>query len=79
MAFTAEQKSKVDAWLAENGKNAICSNCGSTQVIVHDYLHVYPVTVGGHATDRGLAVVNLGCKICGLVRSFDARAVGISP
>ena len=36
--LTAEQKSKVDAWLAKNGKNAICSK-GSTEVLVHDYLH----------------------------------------
>ena len=78
MAFTAEQKSKVDVWLAKNGKNAICSNCGSTEVLVHDYLHMHPVAVDGHATDRGLVVVSLGCKVCGLVRSFDVRAVGIS-
>ena len=79
MAFTAEQRSKVDGWLAKNGKNATCPNCGSTDPIVHDYLHMYPVAIDGHATERGLAVVNLGCKVCGLVRSFDARAVGISP
>jgi hypothetical protein len=78
MAFTAEQRSTVDAWLAKNGKNAICSNCGSTEVLVHDYLHVHPVMADGHVADRGLAVVSLGCKVCGLVRSFDARSVGIS-
>ena len=78
MAFTAEQKSKVDAWLAKNDKSAICSNCGSTDVLVHDYLHVHPATADGHPMDRGLVVVSLGCKACGLVRSFDARAVGIS-
>jgi hypothetical protein len=79
MAFTPEQKSKVDTWLANNSKNAVCSNCGSTEVLVHDYLHMHPVAVDGHASDRGLVVISLGCKVCGFVRSFDARAVGISP
>jgi hypothetical protein len=78
MAFTAEQKAQVDGWLAKNGKNAVCSNCGSTEVLVHDYLHMHPAVIDGRVTDRGLVVVSLGCKVCGLVRSFDARAVGIS-
>ena len=82
MAFTPEQKKKIDAWMAGKGAAAAtCSACRSKRIGI--CARPVLLTVESDVTPKGAATgsdwryLTVHCEDCGEARLFKASVIGI--
>jgi hypothetical protein len=79
MALEPCDQEKVLAWVQEKGLPRHCPSCGSDEDFVGCDLIELPIKqVPGAQRGTEIPVIPLICQVCGHVRLFSAKLIGVS-
>jgi hypothetical protein len=78
MKLTSEQQATIQRWVRDNPKVRVCLQCPNPFKHMLISRELYFV----HRIDDDKEVVPLvvvGCSLCGQIKLFDARVIGVRP